>query len=147
MTTPLDLQQPERFIRREPFTGRLAYPEIIAGRVPLDVYPHAAPDPVRPSDFWGEGKPWGHAWAHRSMWLSTSISQWLSVDAWPAAGSRVAKYIRTNLVSTPLGMQHAFVERINIERQPSAPYGSTVELMGPPTIPIHELRGLRGRHG
>jgi hypothetical protein len=131
--------------RREPYTGDAFYPQNLNVRVPLDIYPQDAPDPIRTSDFWAEGKPFNHAWAHASRFVSTNIPGILSVDAWTGEVQRIAKYVRSNIVKTPLGMQHAFVERVNIERAASSPYGSSVALTDPGNVSIFDIRGYRTR--
>lgn len=131
--------------RRDPYVGDTFYPENLNVRLPLNVFPHEAPDPVRDSDFWSQGKPFNHAWAHASMFVSTNIEGILSVDAWTAEVQRIAKYVRNNIVSTPLGVQHAFVERVNIDRAASAPYGSTIALADPANVSIFDIRGYRMR--
>lgn len=142
--TALPFQQ--TITRREPYANNeVAYPYNANVRVPLDIYPQIPDEPIREGDFWAEGKPFNHAWAHTSRFVSTRIDSILSVDAWPAEVQRIAKYIRTNIVKTPLGMQHAFVERVNIERAASAPYGSTVALADPGDVSIFDIRGYRTR--
>lgn len=127
-------------LRREPDVGLEYYPTNQNVRLPVNVYPHDAPDPVRDSDFWAEGKPMQHAWAYASRFISTNIPGILSIDAWPADGFRIAKYIRSNIVRTPLGSQAAFQERVNIERASSAPYGSLASLNQRPMITVTDLR-------
>ena len=80
-----------------------------------------------------------HAWAHATKFISTNFAGILTIDAWPADGFRVAKYIRTNIIRTPLGMQAALTERINIERAASAPYGSLASLHQRPTVTVTDL--------
>lgn len=135
-----DFQRADLFVRRQPNSARAAYPDNVNVRAPLDIYPKYAPDPVRPSDFYAFGKPWEHAWAHTSRFISTSIPQILGVDQWVAEGGRIAKYVRTNIVSVPLGLQHSFVERVNIDRAKSSPYGSGVSVQADPNFTIRDLR-------
>jgi hypothetical protein len=131
--------------RRDPYVGETFYSQDANVRVPLDIYPHHAPDPVRDSDFWSQGKPFSHAWAHAQRFISTNIPGILSIDAWTGEVQRIAKYVRSNVVSTPLGAQHAFVERVNIERAASAPYGSTVAVHDPANVSLFDIRGYRMR--
>lgn len=140
---PLPFQQV--VVRREPRTNEVFYPENVNERVPLNIYPQQAPDPVRDSDFWAEGKPFSHAWAHRTIFTSTNIAGILSIDAWTGEVQRIAKYVRSNIVRTPLGVQHAFVERVNIDRAASAPYGSMFSLADPANVSIFDIRGYRTR--
>lgn len=128
--------------RREPNAADAFYPKNANVRVPMDIYPHEAPDPIRDSEFWQEGKPFEHAWAHTVRFVSTSIPGILSVDAWVAEGGRVAKYIRSNIIRTPLGVQHAFVERLNIDQTPSTPYGSLHALADTSSLNIFDVRAM-----
>lgn len=131
--------------RREPYTGETFYPQNLNVRVPLDIYPQIPDEPIRDGDFWAEGKPYNHAWAYGRRFVSTNISGILSIDAWTGEVQRIAKYVRSNIVRTPLGLQHAFVERVNIDRAASAPYGSTVALADPGDVSIFDIRGYRTR--
>lgn len=130
--------------RRDPYTGAAqSYPDVANVREPMDIRPAAPNDPIRDTDFQNQGKPYGHAWPHRVAWISTAIKSWLSVDAWPADGVRAEKVIRRNIVSTPRGLQAAFVERVNIERPASTPFGSMAAQPGFDSTSILEMRGLR----
>lgn len=125
--------------------GQTVFPANLNVRLPLDVYPKEAPDPVRDGEFWQEGKPFSHAWAHATLFVSTAISAILSVDAWPADGFRAAKYVRENIVRTPLGVQAAFIERANIERPKTRAYGSQQYVPGQQFQTIDDLRVTRPR--
>lgn len=113
-------------------------PDAAHTRVPLDLYPQVPSEPLRKGDFYAEGKPEGHAWAYARKDFFLNFAT-LFIDSWGGDSQRVAKYIRSNIVRTPLGAQHAFVERVNIERAPSIPYGSMYEVQGP-TGNILDLR-------
>lgn len=132
---------------REPrSTGVLYRPDAIHERVPLDINPQVPSEPIRKGDFYATGKPYTHAWAHGRRDLFLNLAS-LFVDAWPAEEGRIAKYIRANIIRTPLGEQHAFVERVNIERNPSIPYGSLYSVQGADPRTIFDLRAdySRGR--
>lgn len=126
-------------------TGVLNRPDAIHQQLPLDVFPQVPSEPIRKGDYWSEGKPIEHAWSHGRRDLFLNIAGFLAVDAWTGEVQRVAKYIRSNIVRTPLGMQHAFVERVNIERAPSAPYGSAYAIVDPSDATIFDVRGYRTR--
>lgn len=129
--------------RRDPDTSRTYYPAIANVRVPMDIPIQDAPDPIRDTLFWQQGKPLSHAIAHAVVWTSTAIADWLSIDAWPADGLRIAKVERSNIVATPRGLQASFVERVNIERPASTPYGSMAAQRGMDAASILDMRGLR----
>lgn len=130
---------------RDPAPGAspLYRPDAAHTRVPLNVFPQVPDEPIRKGDFWDEGKPPSHAWAHgrRDFFLNFAA---LAVDAWTGEVQRVAKYVRANIVRTPLGMQHAFVERVNIDRAPSVPYGSLYEVQDTGVLSIFDLRADYG---
>ena len=125
---------------REPRnTGVLHRPHAVHERVPLNVFPQEPDEPIRKGDFWDEGKPLTHAWSHGRRDFYFNFAS-LFIETWTGAAERVAKYVRANIVRTPLGAQHAFVERVNIERAPNVTYGSLFAVQDDGVANIFDLR-------
>jgi len=106
--------------RREPTAGFERYAPMRNVRVAEEITPSVAPDPVRDSDFYADGKPWRNAWSHTQRAFTLNIAAIVSQQADDFA---FGKMPFTNVVAQNRGLQTALMERANIQRPESRAYG------------------------
>lgn len=107
--------------RREPSAGFERYGPNRNVRVPEIINPHFAPDPVRDSDFYADGKPWKNAWSQVQRFVGFNIA---AIETQQQDDFEFGKMLFTNVTSTNRGLQTALMERANIYRPESRAYGS-----------------------
>lgn len=107
--------------RREPSAGFERYGPNRNVRVAEQINPQFAPDPVRDSDFYADGKPWRNAWAHTQRFVGFNIA---AIQTQQADDFAFGKMPFTNVTATNRGLQTALMERANIFRPESRAYGS-----------------------
>lgn len=112
--------------RREPAAG----PALIqSGGISNDIHqtavsPQAPPDPIRESDFYLEGKPFGHAASHFRIPIQLGINRINSI--WDDnLSDLMGKHIFTNLVTLVRGAQTPLAERATIRTSQATAYGNS----------------------
>lgn len=111
--------------RREPSAGFERYGPNVNVRVPELINPSVAPDPVRDSDYYADGKPWRNAWSHVQRFVGLNIA---AIETQQQDDFAFGKMQFTNVVSSNRGLQTALMERANIHRPEARAYGSLFSL-------------------
>ena len=106
--------------RREPTAGTERAAPIRNVRVAEQINPHFAPDPVRDSDFYADGKPWVNAWSHVQRFVGLNIA---AIETQQQDDFGFGKMTFTNVVAQNRGLQTALMERANIFRPEARAYG------------------------
>jgi hypothetical protein len=87
----------------------------------------AAPDPIRQGDEWAVGKPPGHQWGRQEPASQFNLASTLAIEGEEFA---VLLLPPRNWIQPINGQQLPWLERPNIRRVGSVPYGSLLELDG-----------------
>jgi hypothetical protein len=106
--------------RREPSAGFERYGPNRNVRVAELINPQFAPDPVRDSDFYADGKPWRNAWSHVQRFVGFNIA---AIETQQEDEFSMGKHVFTNVMAENRGLQTALMERANIQRPESRAYG------------------------
>lgn len=128
--------------RQEPVRDLAAFPQVSA-RIPEDINPQDAPQPVQRGRFWNIGRDAQHAWPMRQVYQSLAIPEWLGVAGWPF--SQVGKAPPGSVVvASYVGGQNALGTRANIRQPNQIKLGDLSAVQpGPPPLDI-SYRKLMG---
>jgi hypothetical protein len=126
--------------RNEPKRDRFYDGEEGSERVPVIIQPETAPKPPDDTSFYGVGRDPLHSWPHVWVWDGgLHLNEWLSVQAWEAAGDAlVPKIPSAKVVGMAIGRHIPATERTNIQAPESTAYGSLATLNPSPSFsPIY----------
>lgn len=127
--------------RREPQMGATYFgTNVQMENVPVQESPQGAPDPIRQSQYYAQGRAPSERWPGVNLALHMNIAgiQAVAQDTFLTGKVRPLRMV---LMSNQLGGQAAWTDRQNIDRGQSNPYGNRVAIKPAGQVPIGAVDG------